>query len=77
MNLLSKRLKEAMKKVSCPNCRKMVDWLTTPTRPFCSEKCKNYDLGKWANEEYRVPVEEPDGGTEVNSEGSHKKQKKD
>lgn len=24
-------------------------------RPFCSERCKNLDLGAWASESYRVP----------------------
>ena len=27
-------------------------------RPFCSERCKMIDLGKWAAEDYRVPVDE-------------------
>jgi len=26
-------------------------------RPFCSERCKLIDLGQWATEKYRVPVE--------------------
>ncbi len=26
--------------------------------PFCSPRCKTIDLGKWLNEEYRVPAEE-------------------
>ena len=25
--------------------------------PFCSVRCKTIDLGKWLNEEYRVPVD--------------------
>jgi len=29
-----------------------------PFRPFCSERCKMNDLGAWATESYRVPVEE-------------------
>jgi endogenous inhibitor of DNA gyrase (YacG/DUF329 family) len=28
-----------------------------PYRPFCSERCKLIDLGDWAMERYRVPVE--------------------
>lgn len=28
--------------------------------PFCSARCKTVDLGKWLNEEYRVPAEEAD-----------------
>jgi endogenous inhibitor of DNA gyrase (YacG/DUF329 family) len=27
--------------------------------PFCSARCKSIDLGKWLNEDYRVP-EAPD-----------------
>jgi endogenous inhibitor of DNA gyrase (YacG/DUF329 family) len=26
-------------------------------RPFCSERCKLIDLGAWATEKYRVPIE--------------------
>jgi hypothetical protein len=28
-------------------------------RPFCSERCKLADLGRWLSEDYRVPDEEP------------------
>jgi uncharacterized protein len=28
--------------------------------PFCSPRCKTIDLGKWLNEDYRVPAEEAD-----------------
>ncbi len=43
----------------CPHCRKPVPWETTPTRPFCSERCRTRDLGAWSSEAYRVP-ENPD-----------------
>lgn len=26
-----------------------------PYRPFCSERCKQIDLGAWADEQYKVP----------------------
>ncbi|MEO8519915.1 MAG: DNA gyrase inhibitor YacG [Acidobacteriota bacterium] len=26
-------------------------------RPFCSERCKLADLGRWLSEEYRIPGE--------------------
>jgi endogenous inhibitor of DNA gyrase (YacG/DUF329 family) len=42
----------------CPNCGKAVEWKDNPARPFCSERCKLIDFGRWANEEYRVPVAE-------------------
>ncbi|HKC53821.1 MAG TPA: DNA gyrase inhibitor YacG [Burkholderiales bacterium] len=45
--------------VSCPRCGAQVAWsLENPYRPFCSERCKLIDLGAWAMEKYRVPVEE-------------------
>lgn len=25
-------------------------------RPFCSARCKNHDLGAWANEDFRLPA---------------------
>lgn len=30
------------------------------TYPFCSSRCKAVDLGKWLNEEYRIPSVEPE-----------------
>ncbi|MEO8038947.1 MAG: DNA gyrase inhibitor YacG [Betaproteobacteria bacterium] len=36
---------------------------SNPWRPFCCERCKLIDLGQWASESYRIPVEEPDDGT--------------
>lgn len=30
--------------------------------PFCSQRCKVIDLGKWLSGDYRVPVREEDGG---------------
>ncbi len=41
--------------MKCPSCNKPVQWETNPYRPFCSERCKLIDLGKWVSEEYRVP----------------------
>jgi endogenous inhibitor of DNA gyrase (YacG/DUF329 family) len=47
--------------VTCPHCGKEHQWDTNNRfRPFCSERCKLIDLGKWASEDYRVaqPAEE-------------------
>jgi len=45
--------------VSCPRCGAQVKWgAENRFRPFCSERCKLVDLGDWAMERYRVPVEE-------------------
>jgi len=45
--------------VNCPHCGIEHPWDTgNRFRPFCSERCKMIDLGKWANEEYRVEQRE-------------------
>jgi uncharacterized protein len=39
----------------CPICRKATDLSrSNPFRPFCSERCRDIDLGKWAGEDYRI-----------------------
>ncbi|NQV55432.1 MAG: DNA gyrase inhibitor YacG [Rhodospirillales bacterium] len=48
---------DGAKKSSCPLCGKPS---AVPYRPFCSERCKQLDLGNWFNESYRVPVVETD-----------------
>ena len=49
--------------VACPTCGKEIEWDTNNRyRPFCSERCKLIDLGKWANERYRVEQRERDAG---------------
>ena len=49
--------------VICPTCSKEHIWDTSNRfRPFCSERCKMIDLGKWANEEYRVAQRDRDSG---------------
>ncbi len=44
----------------CPECGKQIEWQDNPWRPFCSERCKLIDFGRWANEEYSVPGQEID-----------------
>ena len=48
----------------CPICGKDArPRPENPAAPFCSARCKTVDLGKWLNEEYRVPTnEKPEGG---------------
>ncbi|WJF90669.1 DNA gyrase inhibitor YacG [Paraburkholderia bonniea] len=41
--------------VKCPTCGTSVQWLPENRfRPFCSERCKQTDLGAWAAEKYRI-----------------------
>jgi len=47
-----------VKTVACPTCGAPAAFApSNPSRPFCSERCKLIDLGAWASESYRVPVE--------------------
>ncbi|HEX8614857.1 MULTISPECIES: DNA gyrase inhibitor YacG [Massilia] len=46
--------------VSCPTCAKKVEWTeANKFRPFCSERCKQIDLGAWAEEKYTIPGAAP------------------
>lgn len=47
--------------VRCPRCGKEVDWEGNPFRPFCSDRCRMIDLGKWMEGNYIIPGESPDG----------------
>lgn len=54
------------RKTKCPTCRGEAVKDGNKVYPFCSERCQLIDLGRWVNEEYRVP-DEPDvsgGGAE-------------
>ena len=49
--------------VSCPICgarmqgQSLAEW---PSFPFCSNRCKTIDLGRWLDESYAIPKEEPE-----------------
>lgn len=46
-----------MPSYTCPTCQKtnqVEHRRDAPFRPFCSERCKLVDLGKWLDEEYRI-----------------------
>jgi endogenous inhibitor of DNA gyrase (YacG/DUF329 family) len=43
----------------CPSCRGVVVKERTKAFPFCSDRCRLVDLGRWLNEEYRVPSSVP------------------
>ena len=50
----------APKLVPCPTCGG--DSVYAPSnayRPFCSNRCKNVDLGAWANEDFRMATNTP------------------
>jgi endogenous inhibitor of DNA gyrase (YacG/DUF329 family) len=48
------------KTVVCPACKgPSVYAVSNPFRPFCSQRCKNLDLGAWASESFRMPADAP------------------
>ncbi len=51
--------------VKCPVCGKDVEWKEANRyRPFCSERCKQIDLGAWADEKYKVSAVDEDEKTD-------------
>jgi endogenous inhibitor of DNA gyrase (YacG/DUF329 family) len=49
----------------CPVCDATVDLVTTPTVPFCSDRCRLIDLGRWLDEGYGVPQPRKPGPGEL------------
>jgi endogenous inhibitor of DNA gyrase (YacG/DUF329 family) len=44
-------------KLRCPICKKVVK-NTDAEFPFCSDRCRTIDLGKWASGAYVIPSSE-------------------
>lgn len=64
-----------MIKVRCPICGKAFEIAKLddlPSFPFCSDRCKLIDLGRWIDGSYAVPeaapIEPVDGPDEVGPE---------
>jgi len=66
----------APKLVVCPTCGgESVYAASNVFRPFCSERCKNIDMGAWASESFRVPAknlpEDQSTDDDLRSSASH------
>jgi uncharacterized protein len=48
----------------CPICKRELDEAAPDRKssffPFCSERCKLIDLGRWLSGKYQIPVREQD-----------------
>jgi uncharacterized protein len=59
-------------KSKCPKCNKIMDEASRQASrvgnfyPFCSNRCKLIDLGKWLDADYKIPAIEDDGKTGEN-----------
>lgn len=45
--------KKSAKLLRCPTCGQLVR-LTDEDFPFCSDRCRKIDLGKWASGVYKI-----------------------
>ncbi len=53
--------RKRIRSLRCPTCRKLV-LRKDPEFPFCSERCRTIDLGKWASGGYVIssPISDPE-----------------
>jgi uncharacterized protein len=56
-------------KIRCPICKKPVK-TSDPEFPFCSERCRTIDLGKWASGQYVISSPLRDTDDEFDAESS-------
>ncbi len=49
----------------CPICKRVIDGMKAEgvreCFPFCSERCKLIDLGRWLGGRYQIPADDPEG----------------
>jgi endogenous inhibitor of DNA gyrase (YacG/DUF329 family) len=48
-----------MTSIRCPICERQFDPAQSAAMPFCSERCRQIDLGRWLREAYSVPIRRP------------------
>jgi len=51
--------------IKCPRCGKEAAVENNPYRPFCSDRCKLVDLGKWISEKYTISNAAPESEDEL------------
>lgn len=56
-------------RLKCPTCKKQEVVAANPDFPFCSERCRLLDLGKWASGGYVIssPVQDAEEGVRESS----------
>ena len=53
--IMGNSAKKPKKATPCPQCGADA---VKPHSPFCSRRCAQIDLGRWLNEDYRIPAHE-------------------
>jgi hypothetical protein len=59
-----------MGKIRCPTCGRTFAAEASDSMPFCCERCRLVDLGRWLGEQYSVPVERDEEPPEEGPPGS-------
>jgi len=55
----------------CPTCKREFKPAESTAMPFCSERCRLIDLGRWLDEGYTLPaVDDPEQEQDVDGQGS-------
>ena len=50
-----------MARLRCLICQKEFESDASKALPFCSERCRTIDLGRWLGEKYQLPIEREEG----------------
>ena len=66
--------RKKVRSLRCPTCRSLV-LAGSEDFPFCSERCRLIDLGKWASGGYVIstPITDPEMLESIAEEQSHKR----
>ncbi|MGA2063101.1 MAG: DNA gyrase inhibitor YacG [Thermoguttaceae bacterium] len=57
-----------MVRLCCPVCDRKFDSSQSAALPFCSERCRLVDLGRWLEERYGLEYESPEKTDNLNPE---------
>lgn len=70
--------KKSKKVLRCPTCSELVR-PGSEDFPFCSDRCRQIDLGKWASGVYKIssPVLDPEVLEDLGGLAGHGKESKD
>jgi uncharacterized protein len=69
--------KKSAKLLRCPTCGQLVQ-ATDEDFPFCSDRCRKIDLGKWASGVYKIssPVVDPEVLEDLGNPNAKRSEKK-
>jgi endogenous inhibitor of DNA gyrase (YacG/DUF329 family) len=66
--------KKSVKTLRCPSCSALVT-VNAEDFPFCSDRCRKIDLGKWASGVYKIssPILDPEVLEDLGGLGPHRR----